>query len=196
MTGIYDCFGYGSGYDVSFEERYKLIRKSGFDCVMLWWSNQFGRGDGYQEDVRLARRAGLFVENIHVPVHEQNNLSLDNLSGEGVFQSYLQCVADCCEYDIPTMVIHLPNDNNPLNQTGIRRLAELINKAEQKNIQIAFENLSNIKNLKIVLNKFTSNNVGYCYDSCHHINYHSTAILIGIQLWRKLPVQDTGELQL
>jgi len=28
MTGIYDCFGYGSGYDVSFEERYKLIRKS------------------------------------------------------------------------------------------------------------------------------------------------------------------------
>ena len=30
MTGIYDCFGYGSGYDVSFEQRYKLIRKSGF----------------------------------------------------------------------------------------------------------------------------------------------------------------------
>ena len=30
MTGIYDCFGYGSGYDVSFEERYKLIRKSKF----------------------------------------------------------------------------------------------------------------------------------------------------------------------
>lgn len=78
----------------------------------------------------------------------------------------------------------------------------------------------------MVLNKFTSNNVGYCYDSCHHINYapdedllgmygnrlmaihymitavtiinincHSTAILTGIQLWRKLPEQDTGELQ-
>ena len=160
MTGIYDCFGYGSGYDVSFEERYKLIRKSGFDCVMLWWSNQFGRGDGYREDVRLARSAGLFVENIHAPVHEQNNLSLDNLSGEGVFQSYLQCVADCCEYDIPTMVIHLPNDNNPLNQTGIRRLAELINKAEQKNIHIAFENLSNIKNLKTALNKLEIDEYG------------------------------------
>ena len=167
MTGIYDCFGYGSGYDVSFEERYKLIRKSGFDCVMLWWSNQFGRGDGYQEDVRLARRAGLFVENIHVPVHEQINLSLDNLSGEGVFQSY---------------------------QTGIRRLAELINKAEQKNIQIAFENLSNIKNLKIVLNKFTSNNVGYCYDSCHHINYAPDEDLLGMYGNRLMAIhlQDNG----
>lgn len=74
----------------------------------------------------------------------------------------------------------MPNDNNPLNQIGIRRLAELINKAEQKNIQIAFENLSNIKNLKTVLNKFTSNNVGYCYDSCHHINYALDEDLLGM----------------
>jgi len=154
LIGIYDCFGYGLGYDVSFEERYKLIRRAGFDCVMLWWSDQFGRGNGYQEDVRLARSAGLFVENIHAPVHEQDHLSLDNLSGESVFQSYLQCVEDCCEYNIPTIVIHLPNDHNPLNQTGIRRLGKLIDKAEQKNIQIAFENLSNINNLKMVLKKF------------------------------------------
>lgn len=26
MIGIYDCFGYGTGYEVSFEERYKLIK--------------------------------------------------------------------------------------------------------------------------------------------------------------------------
>ena len=59
MIGIYDCFGYGPGYTVSFEERYKLIRKAGFDCVMLWWSDQFGRGDGYRDDVRLARRVNI-----------------------------------------------------------------------------------------------------------------------------------------
>lgn len=170
MIGIYDCFGYGAGYDVPFEERYRLIKRAGFDCVMLWWSDKFGRGAGYQEDVRLARNAGLYVENIHAPVHEQNNLSLDNLDGESVFQSYLQCVTDCQEYDIPTMVIHLPNDRNPLNQIGIKRLELLISKAEQKGVQIAFENLSNVQNLKMVLDMFPSKNVGYCYDSCHHIN--------------------------
>ncbi len=31
MIGIYDCFGYGLGYDVSFEERYRLIKNAGFD---------------------------------------------------------------------------------------------------------------------------------------------------------------------
>lgn len=95
MTGIYDCFGYGPGYEVSFEERYRLIADAGFDCVMLWWSDRFGRGDGYREDARLAANAGLRVENIHAPVHEQNCLSADNLGGESVLQAYLQCVEDC-----------------------------------------------------------------------------------------------------
>lgn len=38
MIGIYDCFGYGLGYDVSFEERYRLIKNAGFD----WAINSVG----------------------------------------------------------------------------------------------------------------------------------------------------------
>ena len=45
MIGIYDCFGYGDGYEVPFDERYKLIKDAGFDSVMLWWSDKFGRGN-------------------------------------------------------------------------------------------------------------------------------------------------------
>ena len=57
MVGIYDCFGYGGSFDVPFEERYRLIKMAGFDCVMLWWSDKFGRGAGYQEDVSLAKKS-------------------------------------------------------------------------------------------------------------------------------------------
>lgn len=171
MIGIYDCFGYGAGYDVSFEERYKLIKNAGFDCVMLWWSDKFGRGDGYQEDVHFARNAGLFIENIHTPVHEQNCLSLDSLDGDSIFQTYCQCVMDCYKYNISTMVVHLPNDKYPINNLGIKRLENIISTAEDKDIQVAFENLGNIHNLDLVLSTFESKNVGYCYDSCHHVNY-------------------------
>lgn len=194
LIGIYDCFGYGAGYDVSFEERYKLIKNAGFDCVMLWWSDKFGRGNGYQEDVQLARNAGLFIENIHTPVHEQNYLSLDNLDGDSVFQTYLQCVTDCYKYNITTMVIHLPNDEHPINNLGIKRLENIINVAEEKNIQVAFENLSNISNLALVLNTFKNKNVGYCYDSCHHINYAPNDDLIRLYGNRlmALHLQDNG----
>lgn len=194
VTGIYDCFGYGPGYDVSFEERYRLIKNAGFDCVMLWWSDKFGRGTDYRKDVRLARDAGLYVENIHAPVHEQNFLSLDNLDGESVFQDYLQCVNDCFAFSIPTMVVHLPNDEHPVNDLGMERLGIMIEKAEKHNIQIAFENLANIRNLAHVLDTFQSKNVGYCYDSCHHINYAPDVDLLKLYGKRlmALHLQDNG----
>lgn len=171
MIGIYDCFGYGGSFDVSFKERYRLIKLAGFDCVMLWWSDKFGRGTGYQEDVRLAQKAGLKIDNMHTPVHEQNCLSLDNLDGESVYQTYQQCVEDCVSFNISTMVIHLPNDKYPVNELGMKRLEKIVHKAEDKEIQIAFENLQNLNNLNIVLDTFQSNYVGFCYDSCHHQNY-------------------------
>lgn len=193
-VGIYDCFGYGAGYDISFEERYKLIKNAGFDCVMLWWSNKFCRGNGYQEDVHLARNAGLYIENIHAPVHEQNCLSMDNLDGGSAFQTYCQCVMDCYKYNIPTMVIHLPYDEHIINNLGIKRLENIISLAEDRNIQVAFENLNNIYNLDLVLSIFESKNVGYCYDSCHHVNYAPNDDLIkqyGNRLMA-LHLQDNG----
>ena len=93
--GIYDCFGYGLEYDISFEERYRLIKNAGFDCVMFWWSDRFGGEVDYQKDVQFARDAGLCVENIHTLVREQNFLSFDNLDGESAVQNYLQCVKIC-----------------------------------------------------------------------------------------------------
>ncbi len=144
MIGIYDCFGYGAGYDVPFDIRYKLIKGAGFDCVMLWWSDQFGRGAGYQRDPQLARNAGLYIENIHAPVHEQNCLSQDNLEGESVFKAYLQCVDDCSKYDIPKIVIHLPDDTYPIHGKGMKRLEKIICAAEEKGVQIAFENLKTV----------------------------------------------------
>lgn len=175
MAGIYDWFG----YEVPIRERYKLIKEAGFDQVMLWWSDGFGRGKGYEEGVQHARKAGLFIENIHTPVQEQNNLSLDNLEGESVFQCYLKCIKDCSEFNIPSMVIHLPNDKYPLNKLSMERIKRLSDQAEECNVNIAFENLGNIHNLESVLSAIHSNKIGFCYDSCHHANYAGKEDLLG-----------------
>lgn len=149
---------------------------------------------GYQKDAQYARNAGLYVENIHTPVHEQNNLSLDNLNGESVFNNYIQCVKDCNEYEISTMVIHLPNDKYPLNELGMRRIGEIVDIAELKSVRIAFENLNNVENLSVVLKIFPSKNVGFCYDSCHHINYACNINLLNMYGNRlfALHLQDNG----
>ncbi|MCR1950472.1 sugar phosphate isomerase/epimerase [Clostridium sp. DSM 100503] len=175
MISIYDWFG----YEVPIEDRYKLIKAAGFDGVLLWWSNGFGRGADYRDGVQYARNAGLIIENIHTPVQEQNKLSLDNLDGEGLIKCYLQCIKDCAEFDIPTMVVHLPDDKYPINELGMERIKRIVEKAEKLNINVAMENLRNIDNVTRVLDSIDSNKIGFCYDSCHHENYYSERDLLG-----------------
>ena len=194
MTGIYDCFGYGPGYDVPFAERYRLIKEAGFDCVMLWWSDKFGRGEGFEKDADLARDAGLYIENMHAPCHEQNDLSKDNLQGEHVLYDYVKCIEDCNKHQIPTVVIHLPDDEYPLNELGNARLDVIIDRAGSLGVNVAFENLRNVNNLASVLNRVKYPHIGYCYDSCHHINYAPDKDLLGLYGSRikAIHLQDNG----
>jgi len=172
MITIYDWFG----YELPIKERYKLIKAAGFDGVLLWWSNGFGRDcfglNDYRNGPRIAREAGLFVENIHTPVQNQNNLWLDNIDGVEITECYLKCVADCSKFDIPTMVVHLPDDKYPYNILGLDRIKIIAERAEQLGVNVALENLRNFTNLSYVLEQVDSNRIGFCYDCCHHYNYN------------------------
>lgn len=163
MLTIYDWFG----YELSIKERYQLIKEAGFDGVLLWWSGDFNRND-YRNGPEIARKAGLFIENIHTPIQNQNYLWLDNQDGETLIDCYLQCVADCAEFEIPTMVVHLPNEDNPYNTLGLDRIKRITEKAEKLGVNVALENLRNLANLAYVLEQVDSLRIGFCYDCGHH----------------------------
>jgi L-ribulose-5-phosphate 3-epimerase len=178
MITIYDWFG----YELPIKERYRLIKEAGFDGVLLWWSDGFGRDcfgrNDYRNGPQIVREAGLFIENIHTPFHVGNNLWLDNLDGEDLTDCYLQCVKDCNEFEIPTMVVHLPNDNKPYNALGLYRIKRIAEKAEQLGVNVALENLRNFNNLSYMLEQVDSQRIGFCYDCCHHYrNYPSYDLL-------------------
>lgn len=175
MITTYDWFG----YKLTTKERYTLIKEAGFDGVLLWWSDGFGRGE-YRTAPQIARNAGLFIENIHTPIQNQNDLWLDNLDGQALTDCYLQCVADCAEFDIPTMVVHLPDDNIPYNALGLERIKRITYKAEKLEVNVALENLWNIVNLDYILNQIDSKRVGFCYDCCHHYNNTSAGDLLSM----------------
>lgn len=167
MITIYDWFG----YELPIKERYQLIKEAGFDGVLLWWSEDFNRND-YRSGPQIAREAGLFIENIHTPIKNQNSLWLDNLEGEALNDCYLQCVADCAEFEIPTMVVHLPKEDNPCNTLGLDRIKRITEKAEQLGVNVALENLRNLANLAYVLEQVDSQRIGFCYDCGHHYRHY------------------------
>lgn len=174
MITIYDWFG----YSVPIRERYRLIREAGFDGVLMWWSEDFGRGEEYRDAPQLAREAGLIIENIHAPIRDEHRLWDDDPIGEALVERYLQCVADCAAYEIPTMVVHLPSDSHPHTPLGLDRVRRIAELAERLGVNVALENLRNFNNLSYVLEQVDSPRVGFCYDSGHHdTNYPDKAPL-------------------
>lgn len=134
----------------------------------------------YRNGSRIAREAGLFIENIHTPFQVQDNLWLDNLDGEATTDCYLQCIADYAEFKILTMVVHLPDDDNPYNALGLDRIKRIAEKAEQLGVNVSLENLWNFTNLAYVLEQVASRRIGFCYDCAHHYRYYPSDDLLSM----------------
>lgn len=158
------------GYVLSMEQRYHMIRQTGFDGVMLWWSEAFEQRD-YLNTSLMAHKEGLFIENIHAPFVEIDNFWRDNLLGDALTGCFLQCVVDCDAFEIPTMVMHLSsclNDLPPLTALGLDRMKRIAEMAERHGVNVALENLLKNDYISFIFDHIDSPNIGFCYDSGHH----------------------------
>ena len=170
MLSIFNWFGYR---EVNHAEGFRLIKQAGFEGVLLWWDFA-ERGEDYRKQPELARREGLWIENIHTNFEQSNHLWEDTQEGQAVYKYYLQCVEDCAAFEIPTMVVHpsysfgaLP----PTSPLGLDRLQRVVDRAEQKGINIAMENMLRpeaIARAAWLLEQIESPRFGLCFDSGHH----------------------------
>ena len=178
-TGIYEWFG----YPIDYEERFKLIKEAGFDSVFLWWGDEFADYiDSKNLLPEMARKAGLEVENIHAPFDKANCIWTESVNAENIVKRYSQCILDCSHHNISTVVIHLTNGDTPPPPTllGIDRIKYLVDLAEQKNVNIALENLRRPEYLQFVFENIQSSRLGFCYDSGHENCYTKGIDLISL----------------
>lgn len=164
QTGIFYWFGF------QIPNRFNLIASAGFNNVFLQWGDQFSDVEGPKELMpEHVRKAGLYVENIHTDFENTNLLWQDKLGWEDVLKRYLMNVDDCYEHQIPTMVLHLTSGKNPpeMSLLGIERIKRLVERAEQRNVNIALENVSRPEYLDYVFTSIYSDKLKFCYDSGH-----------------------------
>lgn len=162
------------GFSIPMAERFKLIKSAGFDGVLLWWSDEYAAVDGDKSlHPEMARRNGLFIENIHTPIIRNNCLWEDGLEGETVANILIDCINDCQKFNIPTAVIHLIYGVTPpsYHQIGLERIKRLVEVAERKGVNLALENLRQPGVLDYLFSKIQSDRLGFCYDSGHENCY-------------------------
>jgi len=168
MLSIFNWFGYR---ELTHAEGFRLIKWAGFEGVLLWWATMPGGGN-HRKQPELARREGLYVENIHTNDENANAIWEDTQEGQALFEYYLQCVDDCAALEIPTMVVHASNgEAPPTSESGLLRFARLIEHAERSNVNLALENMrrgSQMEQTAALLERFDSKRLGFCFDNGQH----------------------------
>lgn len=73
------------------------------------------------------------------------------------------------------VVMHLTSKNEApkYNETGLKRLKEIVDYAQELNIKVAFENTKIKGYLEYVIDNIDNKNVGICFDSGHyHVHFN------------------------
>ncbi len=167
-NGIYNFFGY---MHISMEDKLRLIKNAGFDCVSLWgidheWTNE--------EELRrlsaLAEELGLEKEFLHTPYDVTGYIFEYGEKGEAAYKVIENNVGLCSELGIPVCVVHITSWHHPekLTKKGLERLEALARLAESRGVAIAAENIKHTFALE-ALEKIDSPALGFCYDSGHRL---------------------------
>ena len=168
--GLYAWFG----GNVSIEDRFSVIKEVGFDCVALYWGNDYLALTGNNDQtIQLVQdKYHLEVENLHAPYSDADDLfSNDDKKANHILKIYQQCILDAAKYHVPVVVIHLSGNHIEFSNflKNMNRIQTLVNIAKENDVKIAFENL--IKEgyplLEKVLDTYKDDCVGFCYDVGH-----------------------------
>lgn len=166
------------GYRIPIKERVRLIRETGFETVLHWWDNSFLEEEGLSREAQaeVIRREGLAIENAHLQIDRVNQLWLDTLDGQSVFDGYLADLDGLAEAGIPTAVMHTTSGENPppVSAVGMRRFQALAERAEKRGVRLALENVRFPPVLNQLLDAIESPMLGLCYDSGHDLVWSET----------------------
>lgn len=151
-------------YNLSLEERIKLIKNTGFDGIFVF-------GDDEAVDaIKLAKEYGLNVETIHLPFKDIcNSIWLDNDLSEDYINEVLRWIDIASLYGIDKVIFHLSQTVNPpaYNELGFNRIRRILKYCEEKNVFLCLENLRFINYLDETLKRIESPKMKMCFDIGH-----------------------------
>lgn len=161
------------GYNLPPQERMKLIKAAGFSGIIgFMWTDLFD--SDYKSFPEYAGNAGLYIENMHGPWNGANELWTDCLTGQDFMEEIIENIKVCSAFEIPTLVMHLEckygTEYVELPETfniGIDRWKRIIDVAEQRDINIAVENMARPEYLERIFANIKSKRLGFCFDSGH-----------------------------
>ncbi len=148
---------------ISNEKRCDILSSCGFKYTFCMSDSSFASPEG----VKMLEKYGLKFDNLHAPFKDTNSIWKDSLCGEEIAQRLLCGVDKCHELGVGILVVHLTNAGPTphLSDIGYSRFDRLYERANQKNVTIAYENIGSMKVLENIF--IRQPDAKFCYDTGH-----------------------------
>ena len=144
-----------------------LAKEAGFDGFFS--GPEFGKElDELTKIHAQGKELGLCFDNSHSFIPGSELLWADHPDSEKALETFFLCIDNCKALNVPMLVVHCSPEYEPNFNVGIKRMERLVEYAQSKDVQIAYENTSSEDCLVRTLQHFEGcDAVGYCYDSGH-----------------------------
>lgn len=171
--GIYAGFG----FRVPFDDRLRLIRDAGFGATALWWEEKNPQIRAIRDRAPdLIRRAGLYLDNVHVPYFACRELWSANVAERreavDLHESWIE---DCARHGIPRMVMHvsLGTSTPEPSECGLESFWRLTDRGADAGVTIAIENTHEDRYIRFLMERIDSPALQLCFDTSHDQLYAS-----------------------
>ena len=164
------CLGTMPSLQMDVTEQIRLFHRVGFDGFFVGWDQNL---QAYRS---LADDLGMLFQSVHAPFKNAAKMWQNGKEAEIATEELLRCVEDCSEARVPILIVHpyigFQNQPTPTN-AGIANFRAVVERAKEKNVRIAFENVEGECYLEALLQAFEQDEtVGFCWDSGHELCYN------------------------
>ncbi len=160
----------GMGYNVPKSEQLRVIKDAGFSAFFTMWSDTAP----IRELRERGEALGLEYETLHAPFSGMNCLWLDGVDGDDYRDMLLRNVDCCADNGIGIMVTHVTVAAvaPPPSEVGAERFRALFDRAGERGVRIALENLEIPEHLAFLFGLARDmKQVGFCWDTGHNNCY-------------------------
>lgn len=156
------------GYNIEPEERAKLIKKYGFDTVIIHADKKYNKQNGtIKKQIKIFKKYGLEVSTLHM---SYNNEELHYFwevgkMGNKLTKNLIRDVKLAHKYGISCVVVHL---FGTYSQIGEQRIRKVLNVCEKLNVPLAIENIDCQSVFLETFKHISHPYLKFCYDSGHN----------------------------
>lgn len=166
------CLGLIGGSGLGRIEQIHMMKKIGFDGFFAGWKKE----SNLSSLVKAAEETDMIIQSVHAPYKNMSAIwNCDSSAAQNAIEELCLCIEECAYFGIDLIVMHsfIGFEEHEPTDVGVNRIGQIIKKAKEKHVKIAFENTEGEEYLKAILDKYgDKHTVGFCWDTGHQLCYN------------------------